>query len=148
MRFDLVNYLFNFIGSRYQWGGEGPSSIGFDCSGLVLEGLRSIGKWGIRDATSQGIYDELIKTYPGISSNLKDVGCLVFFGKDTKSITHIGIGINNYQYIEAGGGGSKTVDVGMVRIRPYTWRRDLVAVVDIFDEKKLAYENVLQMRSA
>lgn len=136
MRFDLVNYLFNFIGSRYQWGGEGGFNVGFDCSGLVLEGLRSIGKWGINDTTSQGIYDTMSKLHGENVLALKDVGCLLFFGKDNKSITHIGVAINNYQYIEAGGGGSKSVDVGMVRIRPFTWRKDLVAVIDIFEEEK------------
>lgn len=133
MRFDLINYLFRFIGSRYQWGGEGGYNNGFDCSGLVLEGLRSIGKWGSSDTTSQGIHDHYLKTGRA-SSSRADTGMLVFFGKDTKSITHIGIAINNYQYIEAGGGDSKSVDKGMVRIRPLTWRKDLVAVIDIFDK--------------
>jgi len=133
MRFDLVNYLFRFIGSRYQWGAEGPYNSGFDCSGLVLEGLRSIGKWGVGDASSQMIYNHFAKT--DISSSVKaDIGHILFFGKNKESITHIGIGLNNYQYIEAGGGGSKTVDKGMVRIRPFSWRKDLVAVIDIFKE--------------
>jgi cell wall-associated NlpC family hydrolase len=132
MRFDLVQYLFRFIGSRYQWGGEGPYNVGFDCSGFVLEGLKAFGLWGKNDATSQGIYEHFLKA-KGASSSRPDVGCLLFFGKDTKSITHIGVSINNYQFIEAGGGDSKSVDKGMVRIRPNNWRKDLVAVIDIFD---------------
>jgi peptidoglycan DL-endopeptidase CwlO len=131
MRHDLVNYLKSFIGSRYQWGGEGPYNIGFDCSGLVLEGLRSIGKWGMNDMNSQGIFR--VFEAKGKKSVKADLGDLLFFGKDTNSITHIGVAINNYQYIEAGGGDSKTVDKGMVRVRPISgWRKDLVAVLDIF----------------
>ncbi len=132
MKFDLANYLFAFIGSRYQWTGEGPYNVGFDCSGLVLEGLRSIGKWGKDDATAQTIHDKFKET--GLMSAKPYVGCLLFFGKDKHSITHIGTAINNYQYIEAGGGDSKTVDKGMVRIRPFSWRKDLVAVIDIFGD--------------
>lgn len=131
MRFDFVNYLFHFIGSRYQWTGEGPFNMGFDCSGLVLEGLRSIGQWGKDDATAQNIHDKF-SSMP--KEKQVSVGSLLFFGKDIKSITHVGVAINNYQYIEAGGGDSKTVDKGMVRIRPLSWRKDLVSVINIFKE--------------
>lgn len=134
MRFDFVNYLKNFMGSRYQWTGEGPYNIGFDCSGLVLEGLRSIGLWGKEDATAQMIYDHFVKVKGLLTPVKADIGDLVFFGKDLKSITHIGVMINNYQFIEAGGGDSKTVDKGMVRIRPLTWRKDLVSIVQIIKE--------------
>lgn len=133
MRHDLISYLVSFIGSRYQWGGEGPYNIGFDCSGLVLEGLRSIGKWGMNDASSQAIYDTF-KKQPGTTTPARpDKGDIVYFGRSTTAITHIGIMINNYQYVEAGGGDSKTVDKGMVRIRPVrSWRKDLVDIHDIF----------------
>lgn len=134
MRFDLIQYLYHFIGSSYAWGKEGPIKVGFDCSGLVLEGLRSVGKWGKEDATAQQIHNTMAAKYGAISLGLKDTGSLIFFGKSRTEITHIGIAINNYQYIEAGGGDSKTVDKGMVRIRPFTWRKDLVAVIDIFKE--------------
>lgn len=130
MRFELVEYLKSFIGSRYQWTGEGPYNIGFDCSGLILEGLRAFGFWGKEDASAQMIYESLTQKYPRESGP----GALVFFGKDLKSITHIGLVINNFQYIEAGGGDSKTVDKGMVRIRPLTWRKDLIATIQIFKE--------------
>lgn len=132
MRFDLINYLSRFIGSRYQWAAEGPYNIGFDCSGLVLEGLRSIGMWGKEDATAQMIYEHFLPK--GTLTTRPDVGSLIFFGKDSKSITHIGIAINNYQFIEAGGGDSKSVDKGMVRLRPMSWRKDFVAVLNIFKE--------------
>ena len=134
MRFEFVQYLFHFIGSRYQWSGEGPYNVGFDCSGFVLEGLRAFGFWGMSDASSQQIYDTFTKEKGLLTPTRMDVGDLVFFGKDLKSITHIGVMINNYQYIEAGGGDSKSVDKGMVRVRPLTWRKDLVASIQIFKE--------------
>lgn len=134
MRFDLIQYLYHFIGSAYAWGKEGPFKIGFDCSGLVLEGLRSVGLWGKDDATAQQIYNVLSKKFGDLPLNLKDTGTLLFYGKSKTEITHISVGINNYQFIEAGGGDSKSVDKGMVRIRPHSWRKDLVAAVDIFKE--------------
>lgn len=132
MRFELAEYLKSFIGSRYQWTGSGPYNVGFDCSGFMLEGLMAFGLWGKDDASAQAIHDKFVKT--GLMSERPETGCLLFFGKDINSITHIGYAINNYQYIEAGGGDSKTVDKGMVRIRPTVWRKDLVACIQIFKE--------------
>lgn len=134
MRFDFVNYFFHFIGSRYQWTGEGPYNVGFDCSGLVQEGLRAFGFVGSEDRNSQTLYEFLLSKGHKHALSLFSAGDIVFFGKDLKSITHIGVMINNWQYIEAGGGDSKTVDKGMVRIRPLTWRKDRVAVLSIFKE--------------
>lgn len=135
MRFEFVEYLKSFIGSRYQWTGEGPYNVGFDCSGLVLEGLRAFGIAGSADMNSQSIHAYLMsKGHQHILNNFLAAGDIVFFGKDINSITHIGVMINNWQYIEAGGGDSKTVDKGMVRIRPLTWRKDLVACVGIFKD--------------
>jgi cell wall-associated NlpC family hydrolase len=133
MRFDIANYLFNFIGSRYQWGAEGGFNNGFDCSGLILEGLRSVGLWGKDDASAQMIYNHFLLNGAKIEGRL-DIGCLIFFGRSVKEITHIGYGINNYQFIEAGGGDSKSVDKGMVRIRPASWRKDTVAILNLFGD--------------
>lgn len=134
MRHDLVSYLKSFIGSRYSWGAEGGFNTGFDCSGLVLEGLRSIGKWGHSDSSSQGIYN-FFERNGGEEVKKADIGDILYFGKDDKAITHIGIMINNYQYIEAGGGGKDTVDKGMVRLRTLKWRKDLVGIHNIFGKE-------------
>lgn len=128
----LIAYLKTFIGSRYQWTGEGPYNIGFDCSGLMLEGLRAFGLWGKDDATAQMIYNKFKK--PQQSPIVYFPGMLVFFGRSVNEITHIGLMINDYQFIEAGGGDSKSVDKGMVRVRPLSWRRDLVAAINPFKE--------------
>lgn len=132
MRMDFVPYLMRFLGSPYKWGGEGPYNVGFDCSGLVLEGLRAFGFHGNADLTAQGIFDKFA-TGTNSSSEVR-TGVLLFFGKSRTQITHIGVAINNNQFIEAGGGDSHTVAKGMVRIRPLSWRRDLIASVDIFKE--------------
>lgn len=131
MKEEFISYLKCFIGSRYQWGAEGPYNVGFDCSGFVQEGLRAFGLTDRTDNSAQSFY-ELFKNNP--SPDRADLGDVIFFGKDKKSITHIGVMINNWQFIEAGGGDSKTVDKGMVRIRPLKSRRDHVATLSIFKE--------------
>lgn len=128
----MIAYAMTFIGSRYQWGAEGPYNVGFDCSGFMLELLRAFGLWGKTDATAQMIYEKFKDQHGNPSLALP--GRLVFFGKDKKSITHIGLVINDFQFIEAGGGDSKTVDKGMVRIRPLSWRSDIVAIANPFKE--------------
>lgn len=130
----LVRYLENFIGSVYKWGGSGPYNVGFDCSGFILEGLMRMGLWGNTDTTSQGIYNHFSPTSKKLLPSKIKPGCLLFFGKDTKSITHIALSLDHVDMIEAGGGDSKTIDKGMVRIRPVKWRKDLVAVLDIFND--------------
>jgi cell wall-associated NlpC family hydrolase len=130
-RQQLVNYLWNFIGSAYTWGAFGPYDTGYDCSGLVQEGLCSIGLWGKEDTTAQGMYDYFFKH--GGKQVIKpsiNVGDLLFFGKSERQITHITVAINGYQMIEAGGG-SQTIKGGMVRVRPIAWRSDFVAALNV-----------------
>jgi cell wall-associated NlpC family hydrolase len=125
----FINYLLMFVGQPYEWGGDGRKGKGFDCSGLILEGLMSVGAIDGRDRTAQMIYDHFKKTAGATSATLP--GTLVFFGKNRESITHVGAAINEFQFIEAGGGDSKNIS-GMVRMRPLSFRSDLVASLYIF----------------
>ena len=133
----LSEYALNFIGRPYIWGGDGSGKCGggFDCSGLVLECLWAFGILPNGDLTAQGIYDilynQLIWSTPGNGKEKPDD--ILFFGKDDKHITHVAIAIGNDLMVEAGGGGSKcntaATSTGMVRVRPISWRKDLVAVL-------------------
>lgn len=126
----LADYLMHFIGKPYIWGGSG--AVGFDCSGLVLEGLWALGMFGGGDTTAQGLCDNLAKTgwtsQPSAKIRRDD---LLFFGKDRKHITHVAVALDRRLMIEAGGGGSKCTSAanssGMVRVRPI--RSDLVEVL-------------------
>lgn len=126
---NIVSYLTSFIGVHYMWGGDN-ALIGFDCSGLISEGLRSVGLCGKDRLTAQSIYDKVGKY---TSTDVISEGNLLFFGKDLKNITHVAIAINNFQMLEAGGGGSTTTSEARageidatVRIRPISWRKDLI----------------------
>lgn len=129
----VFDYALRLVGVRYNWGGT-SAIAGFDCSGLVLEILISAGLWphGV-DATAQGIHDLIA---PRSNYGVRDFGALYFFGKSEKNITHIAFGLTPTQMIEAGGGNSETrsLDVAakqgaVVRVRPVSFRKDLVAVL-------------------
>jgi cell wall-associated NlpC family hydrolase len=132
----LSEYALKFVGRPYIWGGDGSGKCagGFDCSGLVLECLQAFGILSQKDMTAQGIYTALCKkgwaAVPVKAAAFEDI---LFFGKDDKHITHVAIAIAGGLMVEAGGGGSKCKTVatstGMVRVRPISWRKDLVAVL-------------------
>lgn len=128
----LITYAMQFVGKPYIWGGDHPS-VGFDCSGLVQEILKSAGLDPIGDQTAQGLYNHFEKHG---SINTWGVGSLAFFGKSVKEITHIAFCVDQYRMIEAGGAGSncKTVndaikEKAFVRMRLINSRKDLVAMI-------------------
>lgn len=133
----LSEYAMKFVGRPYIWGGDGSGKCagGFDCSGLVLECLQAFGIIPQIDLTAQGIYDilysQLIWSTPGRGKEKPDD--VLFFGKDDKHITHVAICIGGGLMVEAGGGGSKcktaATSTGMVRVRPISWRKNLVAAL-------------------
>ena len=117
----------------YRWGGDDPV-WGFDCSGLVIEGLKAAGRFP-RDAddTAAG----LATRYP--ASALLKPGDLLFWG--APKITHVEIVwsvVDGQPYtIGASGGGSATRTAedaarfnAYVKIRPA--REGWVKAVDPF----------------
>lgn len=67
-------------------------------------------------------------------------GAVVFFGKDSASVVHVGFCLDDYTMIEAGGGDSTTNPEtasprnAFVRLRPAKYRRDyLYAVGVVYD---------------
>ena len=133
----LTEYLKKFIGRPYIWGGNGSGKThgGFDCSGLVLEGLWALGLYSGTDTTAQGLYNNLVKLANWKEGNIDHAndGDLLFFGKSTSKITHVAVALGDGLMLEAGGGGSKctteTNSTGFVRVRPI--RSDVVACVYI-----------------
>jgi cell wall-associated NlpC family hydrolase len=132
----LSEYALKFVGRPYIWGGDGSGKCdgGFDCSGLVLECLWAMGIMPKGDMTAQGLYKALCKKgWVSVPAKAVANDDILFFGKDDKHITHVAIAIGNGLMVEAGGGSSKcktaATSTGMVRVRPITWRKDLVAVL-------------------
>lgn len=118
----------------YRWGGDDPV-WGFDCSGMVIEGLKGAGRFDRdKDDTAAG----LAKRYP-VATPPYQPGVLLFWG--APAITHVEAiwdVINGHPFtIGASGGGSTTRTVedaarfnAYVKIRPA--RPDWVRAVDPF----------------
>lgn len=131
----FLRYLECFIGTPYKLGANATNQGGLDCSALVLEGMRSVGMWGVGDANSQMLYDQFSQGIKKIGDIRKfhpeiPMGAVLFFGESPKSVSHVSVKFNNFQVIEAGG----TDKSGMVRVRPITWRKDIIGYYDLFEE--------------
>jgi len=125
---DMVDYLEKFIGTKYSWAGN-TAEEGFDCSGLLCEGLRAIGKLGKEDLSAQQLHNRLY--YNAVKTAIIQKNVMLFFGKNASNITHVAVAMNNLQMIEAGGEGRDSTTKGAVRVRYLDTRKDLVAAYSI-----------------
>lgn len=129
----LYESAWRLVGKPYIWGGDNPV-LGFDCSGLIIELLTTVGMWPPKkDTTAQGLYYHF-EQFGQIGK--KEFGSLVFYGKDLNLITHVAMIIEPGFILEAGSGGSKTKTVqdaidqdAFVRVRPLENRKDIVAII-------------------
>lgn len=120
----------------YRWAGDDPGA-GFDCSGLIVELLQSVGALEQNvDLNSQGLFD----LYGKYRCDAKP-GALVFFGRSHKTIRHVALCVGRFHCIEAAGGDSTTNTTGdaiqqnaFVRMRPISWPgwREPLAFADPF----------------
>lgn len=90
----VTDYARAFLGVPYLWGGT--SFRGIDCSGLVQLCYRMGGYIIPRDADQQ--YDFLTQR---VERSEMQEGDLIFFGRER--ITHVGMALNNYEFIHAEG---------------------------------------------
>jgi len=128
-----VVYLQKWIGHFYLWGGDDPS--GFDCSGLILEVLKSVDL--IRPNIDMTAYD----LYRCFNKNQKlqpGSGKLVFWFREAKVI-HVEMMIDSYHTIGASGGGSATKTIqdaikhnAFVKMRPLNYRGSNYKICDPF----------------
>lgn len=105
----LVDYAMSFVGREYIYGGAGPY---FDCSGFVIELMKSCGNSPPHDMTAQQLFEHY---KPTSEWGLKAAGSIAFYGRATNAITHVAWCVNPYQMIEAGGGTSETVSLELAR---------------------------------
>lgn len=124
----MVSFGLAQIGKPYRWGGNGPQN--YDCSGIVCQMLKTAGYLGVDiDITAQDIFYYL-QSKGWIEKRCR--GAICFFGRNTKKITHIGIIMNDKNFLGANGGNASTLtdEIALrqnakVDVRPF--RRDLIA---------------------
>lgn len=111
-------------GKFYTWGGDDPSA--FDCSGLVIECLKSV---GVLSRGGDWTAAQLWKMFSENQVVIPDSGDLVFWENSNHKVVHVEIVLNRELSLGASGGGSfvRTVDDAIkynafVKIRPITSR--------------------------
>ncbi|MDQ8024254.1 MAG: C40 family peptidase [Moraxellaceae bacterium] len=93
---NLMDRGMNFLGIRYRFGGTGPESGGFDCSGLVR---RVFG-----DALGLGLprtAAEMAKLGDKVGKSDLKPGDLVFFNTMRRTFSHVGIYLGENRFLHA-----------------------------------------------
>ena len=123
-----------YLGTPYVWGGDDPS--GFDCSGFVIECLKSAGLLGEADDFTA---DGLLKRFDYSPVDKPHEGALLFYLNRHGRAVHVTICLDEYFQIGASGGGENTTDEttawkdnAYVKIRPIRFERRRMKVVSLF----------------
>jgi SH3-like domain-containing protein len=91
----MIEQAMRFLGLPYLWGGKTP--LGLDCSGFAQLVYKIAGIELLRDAYMQFDQPNLEKVEKGKEKK----GDLVFFGREGGKISHVGIMINEKEFINA-----------------------------------------------
>lgn len=106
LRQRFVAVCLSQLGKPYVWGANGPHA--FDCSGLVVYALRSLGLIGpVEDFSSRHLFEHCKPTAA------PEPGDLAFYGK--KNISHVVVFLDSSRVISASGGDSKTTSTEIAR---------------------------------
>ena len=115
-----IKYAWQLIGLPYRWGGDDPIN-GFDCSGFVIEILRSV---GILPRSGDWTAEGLRKLFECLKIDSPRPGALAFWIWDGRAV-HVELCIDEKHTIGASGGGSRTTSQGaaaeqnaFIKLRP------------------------------
>jgi len=129
-----VKIAWKLYGLQYTWGGDDPMA-GFDCSGLCIDILKSVGILPRDGDWTANSLHELFKNKPDHPS----AGCLVFWG-NKRRMTHVEFCIDELHTIGASGGGNRNLTQedairtnAYVKVRPIIGRIEYKAIVNPFD---------------
>jgi cell wall-associated NlpC family hydrolase len=109
---------------------------GFDCSGLVVEVLQSVGLLPHKaDFTAAGLWTR----FTGLEVQAGAAGCLVFWFNNLGLATHVEMMLDGSHTIGASGGGSATTSLeeairrnAFVKMRPVGYRGAGYRILDPF----------------
>jgi len=127
-----LKVAWHFLGLPYRWGGDDPMG-GFDCSGYILEILKSVGIVNRNiDMTADQIYRHFKEI--GCLSRVANTGMLIFW-KDLNApkIRHVEFCISSSHTIGASGGGSNVINEleasrrnAFIKVRPINTHDDSI----------------------
>lgn len=131
----FIQTAMSFQNTLYRWGGDGPS--GLDCSGLVVECLKSIGIMaGDSDATANHIFLQ----HAADEVDAPTEGCLAFWFSGSRA-THVAICLDEDVCLTADGGGKEIHTredairrKAFVKVRPIFHRQTPPRFVNLFQE--------------
>lgn len=95
------------LGKPYQWGGDDTAG-GFDCSGFVLELLKTVGYVGEKEDLNA---DMLMRRFEKKKQSAPREGCLLFTVDANGKAFHVVYCLDDIFQIGASGGTSKTVAI-------------------------------------
>jgi hypothetical protein len=126
--------LWSYVGAPYVWGGDDPS--GWDCSGLVIEWMKSV---GLLPRGGDWTADGLLQRFLHCSIDERDIRQmdLVFWTVDGRAVHVETIWDPTDLAVGASGGGRDTLDAedaaednAYVKVRPWASREGRRVFVD------------------
>ena len=118
MREIVIRLADRLLYTPYLWGGNDPLA-GFDCSGFVIELLKSVGR-----LPKEGDWPAAVLATKWPSADTLQPGCLLFWGSPIIHVEMVYC-VNPLLTIGASGGGSKTTDLAAaiaqdsyIKVRP------------------------------
>lgn len=130
-----LRVAWQFLGLPYRWGGDDPMQ-GFDCSGFVIELLKSSGILPrMMDTTAHGLW--VMFASKEVSKPV--AGCLVFWKRSDGRIVHVEMCIDDRHSVGASGGGGATITIedaiqrnAYIKVRPFRTRPHIRGFLDPF----------------
>ena len=130
----FMHTALSYLGKPYIWGGDDPS--GFDCSGLIVECLKTAGLLSEKEDLTANL---LLKRYQQLQTESPSDGCLLFWINTEGRAYHVAICLDKHFQISAAGGNVTTIgdkeawrQNAFVRIRPIGFSPSRHVIVDPF----------------
>ena len=115
----IITYALSLQGVPYRYGKDSPEE-GFDCSGFVKHVYE---KQGI---TLPRTVQDMALSLPQIPKNAVHSGDLVFFNTSGNSFSHVGIYVNNDQFVHAPS--RRTGKVLVSSLKNQYWQKHYIGV--------------------
>ncbi|HKK20176.1 MAG TPA: NlpC/P60 family protein [candidate division Zixibacteria bacterium] len=132
----FLHTALSYLGTPYIWGGDDPS--GFDCSGFVIECLKSCGLVGEYDDYSA---DGLFRKFAPQEIETPEEAALLFYVGGGGKMVHVTICLDHQFQIGASGGASTISnrqrawqENAFVKIRPIRFKPTRMKVLRTFWE--------------